>query len=72
MDHVIVFLTLAFALVMFAWGRIRHDIVAFLTLFILIVAGIIEPSAAFSGFGHPAVITVASVLVIGKAWNSRD
>ncbi|MDX9930598.1 MAG: SLC13 family permease, partial [Bacteroidales bacterium] len=61
------FLTLAFALVMFAWGRIRHDIVAFLTLFILIVAGIIEPSAAFSGFGHPAVITVASVLVIGKA-----
>jgi di/tricarboxylate transporter len=52
---------------MFAWGRIRHDIVAFLTLFILIVAGIIEPSAAFSGFGHPAVITVASVLVIGKA-----
>ncbi len=67
MDHVIVFLTLAFALVMFAWGRIRHDIVAFLTLFILIVAGIIEPSAAFSGFGHPAVITVASVLVIGKA-----
>jgi di/tricarboxylate transporter len=67
MDHVIVFATLAFALLMFAWGRIRHDIVAFLSLFILIITGVIEPSSAFRGFGHPAVITVASVLIIGKA-----
>jgi di/tricarboxylate transporter len=67
MDHVIVFATLAFALIMFAWGRIRHDIVAFLSLFILIITGVIEPSSAFRGFGHPAVITVASVLIIGKA-----
>ncbi|MFO7575929.1 MAG: SLC13 family permease [Bacteroidales bacterium] len=67
MDHVIVFITLAFALLMFAWGKIRHDIVAFLSLFILIITGVIEPSSAFRGFGHPAVITVASVLIIGKA-----
>ncbi len=67
MDHVIVFMTLTFALLMFAWGRIRHDIVAFLSLFILIITGVIEPSSAYRGFGHPAVITVASVLVIGKA-----
>ena len=67
MDHVIVFFTLAFALLMFAWGKVRHDIVAFLSLFILIITGVIEPSSAFRGFGHPAVITVASVLIIGKA-----
>ncbi len=67
MDHVIVFATLAFALLMFAWGKVRHDIVAFLALFILIITGVIEPSSAYRGFGHPAVITVASVLVIGKA-----
>lgn len=67
MEALIVFLTLAFALIMFVWGRLRHDIVALLSLFILIVAGIVEPSAAFRGFGHPAVITVAAVLIIGKS-----
>jgi di/tricarboxylate transporter len=67
MDHIIVFITLFFALVMFAWGRVRHDIVALLSLFILIIAGVIDTSSAFKGFGHPAVITVASVLIIGKA-----
>ncbi len=67
MDHLIVFATLIIALGLFAWGRFRHDFVALIALFILVVAGVIEPGAAFSGFSHPAVITVASVLVIGKA-----
>ena len=67
MDHLIVFATLIIALVLFAWGKIRHDIVALISLFILVIAGIIEPGKAFGGFSHPAVITVASVLVIGKA-----
>jgi di/tricarboxylate transporter len=67
MDHSIVFGTLVLVLALFAWGRIRHDFVAMLALFILIIAGIIDPEYAFTGFGHPAVITVAAVLVIGKA-----
>lgn len=48
-------------------GAVYVMIVALITLFILIVAGIIDPAKAFTGFGHPAVITVASVLIIGKA-----
>ena len=67
MDHLIVFGTLLLALGLFAWGRIRHDFVALISLFVLIVAGIVKPADAFSGFGHPAVITVAAVLIIGKA-----
>jgi len=67
MDHSIVFGTLVFVLALFAWGRIRHDFVALIALFILIIAGIVDPANAFKGFGHPAVITVAAVLVIGKA-----
>jgi di/tricarboxylate transporter len=67
MAHSIVFGTLILVLALFGWGRIRHDFVALIALFILIIAGIIEPASAFEGFGHPAVITVAAVLVIGKA-----
>lgn len=67
MDHHLVFGVLILALLLFAWGRIRHDLVAIIALCILVVAGIIDPEKAFNGFGHPAVITVAAVLVIGKA-----
>ncbi|MGM0527160.1 MAG: SLC13 family permease [Bacteroidota bacterium] len=67
MDHHLVFGVLILALFLFAWGRIRHDLVAIIALCILVVTGIIDPEKAFNGFGHPAVITVAAVLVIGKA-----
>ena len=66
-DQHIVFGTLTAVLLLFVWGRIRHDIVALLALFALVVLGIVDPAMAFGGFGHPAVITVAAVLVIGKA-----
>ncbi len=67
MDQWMVFGTLGLALVLFAWGKIRHDFVALISLFLLIIAGIVDPDQAFKGFGHPAVITVAAVLIIGKA-----
>jgi di/tricarboxylate transporter len=67
MDQVIVFVSLLLALGLFAWGRIRHDFVALIALFVLVMTGIVEPGKAFSGFGHAAVITVAAVLIIGKA-----
>jgi len=66
-NQLIVFSTLIVLLGLFAWGRIRHDFVALIGLFILVIAGIISHTEAFTGFGHPAVITVAAVLVIGKA-----
>ncbi len=67
MEHNLVFGTLILVLVLFAWGSLRHDAVALIALFFLVIAGIIPPGNAFLGFGHPAVITVAAVLVIGKA-----
>ena len=67
MDHIIVFSTLGLVLILFIWGRIRHDFVALIGLFILVIAGIISPDEAFTGFAHPAVVTVAAVLVIGKS-----
>ncbi|NBC03880.1 MAG: SLC13 family permease [Bacteroidetes bacterium] len=67
MEQTLVFCTLALALVLFIWGKIRHDFTALIVLFFLVAVGIVPASDAFNGFGHPAVITVAAVLVIGKA-----
>ncbi len=46
------------------WGRLRHDVTALLCLMVLVVTGIVAPDQAFAGFAHPAVITVAAILVV--------
>ena len=66
-DQAIVFATLATALVLFTWSQWRHDIVALSALLFLAVVGIVPPDAAYQGFGHPAVITVAAMLVISAS-----
>jgi di/tricarboxylate transporter len=58
---------LGVALVLFIWGRWRYDLVAFCALIVAVFAGVVEPKAAFEGFGHAAVVTVAAVLIITKA-----
>jgi di/tricarboxylate transporter len=54
-------------LVFFAWGRWRYDVVALAAMFTVVVSGIVPSEQALQGFGHPAVITVAAVLVISRA-----
>ncbi|OED39186.1 potassium transporter TrkA [Chromatiales bacterium (ex Bugula neritina AB1)] len=58
---------LLITLVLFAWGKYRHDIVAIFCLVMATVAGVVPADDAFSGFGHAAVITVAAVLIISHA-----
>ena len=53
------------AMAMFLWGRWRHDMVALAALLACVFAGVVPGAEAFSGFGHPAVVTVACVLVLG-------
>ena len=67
MDQLLVFLALGAALILFAWGAVRHDLVALITLFALALLGIVPRDAAFTGFAHPAVVTVAAVLIISRA-----
>lgn len=52
--------------VLFLWGRWRHDVVALFGLLAGVIAGLIPAADAFVGFGHPAVITVACVLVLSR------
>lgn len=49
---------------LFFWDRWRHDMVAIAALLACVVSGLLPSSEAFSGFGHPAVITVACVLIL--------
>ena len=51
---------------MLLWGRWRYDLVAFSALLIALVLGLVPTAQAFSGFGHPATIIVALVLVISR------
>ena len=67
MEQTLVFATIGLALVLFAWGRFRHDVVAMFSLLVLVLAGIVDPGEAFEGFANPAVVSVAAVLVVGHA-----
>lgn len=62
----LVFAVLFGTLILFVVGRWRYDVVALLALLVLTIFGVVPGSEAFSGFGHPAVVTVAAVLVVGR------
>ena len=63
-DQGLIFAILAATMGLFIWGRWRHDIVALGALLACVIAGLVPDQQAFTGFGHPAVITVACVLVL--------
>lgn len=65
-DQVILFSLFAGVFAMLLWGRWRYDIVAFCALLIALVLGVVETSEAFAGFGHPATIIVALVLIVSR------
>ncbi len=54
------------ALALFVYGRWRYDLVALMGLLVVVSTGIVTGEEAFQGFGHPAVVTVAAVLVISR------
>ena len=66
-DQIAIFVILAVTMALFIWNRWRYDVVAGCALMATLYAGIVPFDHAFTGFSHPAVITVASVLVISQA-----
>jgi di/tricarboxylate transporter len=52
--------------ILLIWGRIRYDLVAFGALVIAVIGGFVKPDDAFSGFGHPAVVIIALVLIVSR------
>lgn len=69
-EQILILVILLATVGMFLWGRWRHDMVALGSLLACVVTGLIDPAVAFNGFGHPAVITVACVLVLSRGLQS--
>ena len=65
-DQTILFAVLFFLFVFLIWGRWRYDLVAFSALLIAVIAGAVPSGQAFTGFGHPAVVVIALVLILSQ------
>ena len=65
-DQFLLSATLIALLCLFIWGKVRYDALAIGALFVLVVLEIIPANNAFAGFAHPAVVTVALVLIISQ------
>ncbi|MBO9477309.1 SLC13 family permease [Shimia sp. R11_0] len=63
-DQIILFALFGGVFVMLLWGRFRYDLVAFTALLLGVVLGVVPTKEAFSGFGHPATLIVALVLIV--------
>ncbi len=63
-DQIILFTLFGAVFGLLLWGRFRYDIVAFGALMAGVVLGVVPTENAFDGFGHPATLIVALVLVV--------
>ncbi|MFG6562908.1 SLC13 family permease [Sulfitobacter sp. 1A13421] len=63
-DQIILFTLFGAVFGLLLWGRFRYDIVAFGALMLGVVLGVVPTENAFDGFGHPATLIVALVLVV--------
>ena len=65
-DQNILVITICVLVGLLIWGRWRYDAVTLVALAALVLFEVIPINSAFSGFGHPAVIIVALVLLISR------
>ncbi len=66
-QQIILFGLLFFVFVFLIWGRWRYDLVAFTALLAAVMGGVVPVDKAFSGFGHPATVVIALVLIVSRA-----
>jgi len=65
-DQLTLFTLLFFVFVFLIWGRWRYDLVAFVALLVALLTGLVPVDKAFSGFGHPATVIIALVLIVSR------
>ena len=63
-DQIALFTLFVAVFALLLWGRWRYDLVAFGALMAAVVLGVVPSDRAFTGFGHPATLVVALVLVV--------
>jgi di/tricarboxylate transporter len=65
-DQILLFGLLLFVFGFLIWGRWRYDLVAFVALLLALLTGVVPTEQAFSGFGHPATVIIALVLIVSR------
>jgi len=67
LEATFILILLVGTLVVLSAQWLRADLTALLVMLALIITGILSPAEAFSAFGQPVILIVASVFVIGAA-----
>lgn len=65
-DQITLFSLLGLIFALLIWGKVRYDLVAFGALVLAVILGAVPAQSAFEGFGHPAVIVIALVLIVSR------
>ena len=65
-QQIILFSIMGGVFALLIYGRWRYDLVAFTALVVALIAGAVPKDAAFSGFGHPATVIIALVLIVSR------
>jgi di/tricarboxylate transporter len=65
-DQLFLFTLFGVLFILLVWGRLRYDLVAFGALIVAVMAGAVSQQDAFAGFGHPAVVIIALVLIVSR------
>jgi uncharacterized ion transporter superfamily protein YfcC len=71
-NKIILFVLLFCVFVFLVWGRWRYDLMAFSALAVAVVTGVVPVEEAFSGFGHPATVIIAMVLIVSRGGRSQQ
>ena len=69
-DQAILYTLLLFVFAFLVWGRWRYDLVAFTALIAAALTGVVPKEQIFAGFGHPATLIIALVLIISRGLSS--
>ena len=65
-DGVVTLVVMGASIAVFIWNRLPVGVVALATTLALLALGIVDTSTAFSGFGDPVVIFLASLFVVAE------
>ncbi len=66
-DQTLLFALLVAVFAMLIWGKVRYDLTAFGALILAVILGVVPVDQAFAGFGHPATVIIALVLIVSRA-----